>query len=90
MIAPDDRSMFSQQHLRQLSTSPPPFYGTAMPVGDAYSHFQSQAAAYCSPSAGYDMPLYPQYMPPQPNAPRAAPIKQEYYGEDEMSPFSMS
>lgn len=44
-----------------------------------------------------DMPLYPQYLPPvqqsyQHIVPSMGntPIKQEYYNDDDMSPFSMS
>lgn len=41
-----------------------------------------------------DMPLYPQYLPPIQHSyvpSMATPhVKQEAYGDDEMSPFSMS
>lgn len=44
-----------------------------------------------------DMPLYPQYLPPiqqtysnSAHSMTTPPVKQEFYGDDEMSPFSMS
>ena len=91
--------MFSQQFTRQMSTSPPPFsYGT-VPTAEnvSYATYQ-QPASYCNmPGNGMDMPLYPQYLPPvqqsyQHIVPSMGntPIKQEYYNDDDMSPFSMS
>jgi hypothetical protein len=89
--------MFSQQYTRQLSTSPPPFqYGGSIPATEGVSYAAyPQTAAYCAmPPNGMDMPLYPQYLPPiqQGYVSNLAPppIKQEYYGDDDMSPFSMS
>ncbi|KAH9809523.1 basic region leucin zipper [Teratosphaeria destructans] len=93
----DDRLMFSQQYTRQLSTSPPPpFSYGATQTGENASYSQyTQAISYCTmPNNGMDVPLYPQYLPiPQPSYASgiAAPaIKQEYYGDDDISPFSMS
>lgn len=95
ILPSDDRSMFSQQYTRQLSTSPPPFSYTTVPSNDATS-FASypQASGYYSLPAGRpDMALYPQYyqsyqhVVPSMNTP---PVKQEYYNEDDMSPFSLS
>ncbi len=95
----DDRSMFSQQYTRQLSTSPPPFsYGSFSNTDSSnYSHHSSNAQ-YCGMTgSGMDMPLYPQYYQPmqqsyQPVVPSmtSPPVKQEYYNDDEMNPFSMS
>ncbi|KAF2771729.1 hypothetical protein EJ03DRAFT_268231 [Teratosphaeria nubilosa] len=92
----DDRLMFSQQYTRQLSTSPPPFsYGATQTAENSnYSHY-TQAVSYCTmPNNGMDMPLYPQYLPiPQQSYGSDIPapaIKQEYYGDDDISPFSMS
>ena len=99
VLPSEDRGMFSQQFTRQMSTSPPPFSYSNLPAGEgaSYSNYQ-QAASYCSvPGSGMDIPLYPQYLPPiqhgyQQVVPSmsAPPIKQEYYHDDEMSPFSMS
>ena len=58
----------------------------------------AQTGSYCSlPSNGMDMQVYPQYLPPiqhsyQHIVPSMAtpPIKQEFYGDDDMNPFSMS
>ena len=101
----DDRGMFAQQYTRQLSTSPPPFssYATlpTTTMDGGYQPYQLQhhpqqqhltAAAYCHTGAGLDMPLYPQYMTSMNYAHQALPppaIKQEYYGDDESSPFSI-
>ena len=99
VLPSDDRSMFSQQFTRQMSTSPPPFsYSSLTTTGGSNYSTYSQAASYCAlPSSGMDMPLYPQYLPPiQQNYQHVIPsmttptIKQEYYHDDEMSPFSMS
>ena len=99
VLPSDDRGMFSQQFTRQMSTSPPPFSYSSLPAneGSSYSTY-SQTASYCGmPSSGMDVPLYPQYLPPvQQNYQHVVPsmttppIKQEYYHDDEMSPFSMS
>ena len=95
----DDRGMFSQQFTRQMSTSPPPFSYSSLPTTESngYSSYP-QTASYCSmPGNGMDMPLYQQYLPPMQQSYQhvvpsmtTPPIKQEYYNDDEMSPFSMS
>ncbi|KAK5120528.1 hypothetical protein LTR85_006183 [Meristemomyces frigidus] len=94
VLPSDDRSMFSQQFTRQLSTSPPPFSYGSLPTTDSISYASyPQPTTYCGmQSTGMDMPLYPQYLPPmQQSYNMATPqIKQEFYGDDEMSPFSMS
>lgn len=96
VLPSDDRSMFSQQYTRQLSTSPPPFSYATVPSNDAtsYSTYPPQATGYYSmPGGRSDMALYPQYyqsyqhVVPSMTTP---PIKQEYYNEDDMSPFSLS
>lgn len=78
--------------------SPPPFtYGS-------YSSADTSTSTQYIPSASYsprtfatsDLQSYPTYLPPLsqgfptfiPN--KGVPVKQEYYGEDEISPFSMS
>lgn len=91
----DDRSMFSQQYTRQLSTSPPPFSYAAMSSTEGVAYTPYPTTSYCGmQSANIDMPLYPQYLPSLqqsyiPNMSNAQ-IKQEFYGDDDMSPFSMS
>ncbi|KAK4547374.1 hypothetical protein LTR36_001030 [Oleoguttula mirabilis] len=94
VLPSDDRSMFSQQFTRQLSTSPPPFSYGSLPTTDSMSYASyPQATTYCGmQSINMDMPLYPQYLPPvQHSYNMTTPqIKQEFYGDDEMSPFSMS
>lgn len=98
VLPSDDRSMFSQQYTRQMSTSPPPFsYGTIPSTETtAYSTYP-QPGSYCAMPGTMDMQYYPQYLPPiqqsyQHIVPSMTtpPIKQEYYHDDEMSPFSMS
>ncbi|KXT08528.1 hypothetical protein AC579_5412 [Pseudocercospora musae] len=92
VLPSDDRSMFSQQYTRQLSTSPPPFSSYAsMPSTEstAYASYPS----YCG--TGMDIPMYPQYLAPtqQTYAMQSVvppPIKQELYADDEVNPFSMS
>lgn len=92
----DDKSMFSQQYTRQLSTSPPPTSYASIPTTDSidYSTYP-QSTIYCGMTAsGIDMPLYPQYLPAIPHQygsnMTVQSMKQEYYGDDEMSPFCMS
>ena len=87
--------MFSQQYTRQLSTSPPPFSYSTVPSNDTSSYVTyPQATGYYSmPGGRSDMTLYQQYYPTyQPVLPSmgTTPIKQEYYNEDDMSPFSLS
>ena len=98
VLPSDDRGMFSQQFTRQMSTSPPPFSYGSLPSTEAagYSTYPG-TASYCTIPSGMDMQFYPQYLPPiqhsyQHTVPSMTtpPIKQEYYHDDEMSPFSMS
>ena len=98
VLPSDDRSMFSQQYTRQMSTSPPPFsYGT-LPSSESASYpTYSQTASYCAVPGSMEMQYYPHYLPPiqqsyQHIVPSmtSPPIKQEYYHDDEMNPFSMS
>jgi hypothetical protein len=92
----EDRGMFSQQYTRQLSTSPPPFAYATLGGNDTNSNYTtySQPNAYCNMPPTMDIPLYPSYMQPiqQPytNGMATPPIKQEFYAEDEVNPFSMS
>ena len=79
--------MFSQQSTRELSTSPPPVSYSLFSTTDSMDY-----SSY--PQANSYMPLYPQYVHPIQHScmahPAAPLIKQEFYGEDEISPFSMS
>ena len=87
VLPTEDRSMFSQQSTRELSTSPPPFSYNSLSTTDAIGY-----GSY--PQANAYMPLYPQYLHPIQHsyvANATAPqVKQEFYGDDEISPFSMS
>ena len=95
VLPSDDRAMFSQQYTRQLSTSPPPFSYATVPSNDttSYTNYAQTTQYYSMPGGRSDMALYPQYYPtyqhvvPSMTTP---PIKQEYYNEDDMSPFSLS
>lgn len=87
--------MFSQQYTRQLSTSPPPFTHTTVPSNDTmgYAAYPQATGYYTMPAGRSDMQLYSQYYQSyQHVVPNTAtpPIKQEYYNEDDMSPFSLS
>lgn len=99
ILPSNDPGMFSQQSTRQLSTSPPPFsYGPFSSLDVPSYTTASSTVAYCSvDGSGMDMPLYPQYITGmsqsyQPIVPSMAspPIKEEYYNDDEMNPFSLS
>ncbi|KAF2173289.1 hypothetical protein M409DRAFT_17232 [Zasmidium cellare ATCC 36951] len=95
VLPSDDRGMFSQQYTRQLSTSPPPFSYASIPSAEGVSYPAYSAASYCGiPATGAEVPLYPQYLPIQQaygvQTMTSPPIKQEFYGDDEMNPFSMS
>lgn len=92
----EDRGMFSQQYTRQLSTSPPPF-SYALSAAETHVSYPpySQPNAYCNMPPTMDIPLYHSYMQPMHQAAYAngmatPPIKQEFYAEDEINPFSMS
>jgi hypothetical protein len=92
----EDRGMFSQQYTRQLSTSPPPFSYASLGGNDASANYVTypQSNAYCNMPPTMDIPLYPSYMQPMhqayANGIATPPIKQEFYAEDEVNPFSMS
>jgi len=98
-IISDDRvDMFSHQHTRQLSTSPPPFsYGSSNLTDlSAISQYQQRPSYSTYPYVSSDLHSYQNYLPslnqgfPPFLSSKVAPVKQEYFGEDEMSPFSMS
>ena len=91
VLPSDDRSMFSQQFTRQLSTSPPPFTAhLAMSQAESVSY--PTYPTYCGSSM--DLPMYAQYIPPAQTFAMQnlmqTPIKQEIYTDDEVNPFSMS
>lgn len=91
LLPTDDRSMFSQQFTRQLSTSPPPFTYASLPMTESYSFPQSNN--FCNVPQAMDQSSYAQYVPPlqqQYQSSVSQPLKSEFYGDDEMSPFSMS
>jgi hypothetical protein len=93
----EERSMFSHQYTRQLSTSPPPFSYSTYPAPDAVS-YASYAPAYggMPTTTTSEMPMYSSYLPPLSSAypttlpSLVQPIKGDFYGEDDLSPFSMS
>jgi hypothetical protein len=86
----DDKRMFSYQHTRQLSTSPPPLFSY-----QAYSSIeQGQFAASMPHYLSYPLTVSssciapPSTMTYQTSAP--ATVKPEIYEEDDMNPFSLS
>jgi hypothetical protein len=87
--APDDKRMFSYQHTRQLSTSPPPFSYQAYP-----SIEQGQFAPSMSGYMTYPIPVSSSCMVPPStmtySTSMPAIIKPEVYEEDDMNPFSLS
>lgn len=92
----DDRSMFSQQYTRQLSTSPPPFSYPSLPATEGLDYSTMATASYGGlPPAGMDMLLYPATLASMPAAYNQSnlltpPIKPEFFADDEISPFSTS
>jgi len=91
--------MFSQQHLRQLSASPPPFSFSSSNYGSLNSPATPQfSQAYLSPPfMTTDLPSYLSYLPALNQglpstwpASKPIPAKQECFGEDDMNPFSVS
>ncbi|GAB7338932.1 hypothetical protein MBLNU457_5610t1 [Dothideomycetes sp. NU457] len=90
----DDKSMFSRQHTRQLSMSPPPF--SYSPYG-SFDHPPASSIPQIAP-------LSPPYLSSDPQSyqgpislsssfgwqGKTATAPQGIYGEDEMSPFGMS
>ncbi|RMZ35614.1 hypothetical protein D0859_00236 [Hortaea werneckii] len=95
MLPTEDRSMFSQQYTRQMSTSPPPFSYASMSAAESVTFGSYPPPNYCGmQNTSLDMQLYAQYLPPAqqsyfPGMPTSG-IKSEYYGDDDMSPFGMS
>jgi hypothetical protein len=93
MVSTDDRGMFSQQNLRPVSVSPPPFSSAP------YSAYQPAMAPGFGTSA-YSQCMGSPYLPPPQQQPYAdnipyqaiglPAIKQEYYAEDGLSPYNMS
>jgi len=96
----EDRSMFSHQYTRQLSTSPPPPFSYSTypePSTVTYAPYGSHSSSYHTISSTTpELPAYPTYLPPLsstysntlPSLVHSA--KHVYYGEEEISPFSMS
>ncbi len=97
VLPSDDRGMFSQQYTRQMSTSPPPFSYSTLAATDSTSYSTyPPAGSYCMPGNSMDMPVFTHYLPPIQNyqhivpSMTSPPVKQEYYNDDEINPFSMS
>ncbi|KAK4965243.1 hypothetical protein LTR66_012160 [Elasticomyces elasticus] len=100
MQPPEERNMFSHQYTRQLSTSPPPFScptSTYPPAHDmSYATYPQHTAynAFSMPTP--DIPLYSPYLPPLQHSYSAGlpsvaySTKQDYFGDEEMNPFSLS
>lgn len=100
----EDRTMFSHQYTRQLSTSPPPFSYSGYPAETAtYSAPYSTAGYAAISSAASETPMFSPtpYLPPISHShtfpstlpamgTHPYPSKPEYFAEDEMSPFTMS
>jgi hypothetical protein len=94
----DERSMFSQQYTRQLSTSPPPFSYSTYPSDPlTYSSYSQQMPYSNLSSTCADMPLFPSpYLPPLSSSISTTlpsmdyPIKQESYLDSEIMPFSLN
>lgn len=88
--APDDKRMFSYQHTRQLSTSPPPLFSYQAHPSIEHGQFAPSVSNYMA----YPIPVSSSCMMPpstmtyQTSMP--AIIKPEVYEEDDMNPFSLS
>jgi hypothetical protein len=97
---PEERGMFSHQYTRQLSTSPPPFSYSTYPAPESAAY----TVPYTTTHAPYhsipttmtpEMPSYAPYLPPLSSAYPTTlpslvhPMKSEYYGEEEISPFGV-
>ncbi|KAL1306940.1 hypothetical protein AAFC00_005580 [Neodothiora populina] len=94
----DDKGMFSYQHTRQLSTSPPPLIsyqplsssvdrtGSYFPDSRKQNYFtipiSTSDTSYLAGS-GHAYANHPSSQPP-------STVKQEYYEEDDVNPFSLS
>lgn len=87
---PDDKRMFSYQHTRQLSTSPPPLFSYQAYKSIEHGQFAPSVSNYMA----YPIPVSSSCMMPsstmtyQTGMP--AIIKPEVYEEDDMNPFSLS
>lgn len=93
---PDDKGMFSYQHTRQLSTSPPPLI--------SYQSYPSPDSTFSGPDVGkssyFSLPITSTdasyLLPPNRGFGNCLPgasssgIKQEFYEEDDINPFSLS
>ncbi|KAI5205384.1 hypothetical protein E4T39_03090 [Aureobasidium subglaciale] len=88
--APDDKRMFSYQHTRQLSTSPPPLFSYQAYPSIEQGQFAASMSHYMSyPLAATSSCMVPSStMAYQTSMP--ATIKPEVYEEDDMNPFSLS
>ncbi|KAK5017553.1 hypothetical protein LTR39_001483 [Cryomyces antarcticus] len=95
-LSQDDRGMFSHQYTRQLSTSPPPFSYATYPETHTYSPYPHHTAYHGFPTVSSESSMFTSYLPPLPTNYSTTlpsmihPTKREYYGEEEISPFSMS
>ena len=94
----EDRGMFSRQHTRQLSASPPPFSCSSYSSFDMppTPRFSQTAQCLPLPQTNPDAQAYQTYQPhlneyfSHQLPAKLASTKPAFYGEDEMSPFSMS
>ncbi|KAF2145640.1 uncharacterized protein K452DRAFT_264843 [Aplosporella prunicola CBS 121167] len=92
----DDRSLFSHQYTRQLSTSPPPFAYSTYPAPDMTYSSYSQSPYHAIPITTAEPQVFTPYLPPISSAyPGTLPsigqaTKQEFYSDEEISPFSMN
>lgn len=102
----DRGTMFSHQYTRQLSTSPPPFSFANYPTATesmGYHTFSQPAGQYSMPTStiaptttAADMSMYTHsYLPALSSSHYQLPahehhIKEEFYGDEEISPFSIS
>jgi len=93
----DDRSMFSHQYTRQLSTSPPPFTYSTYPSDPlAYGSYSQEMPYSTLSSTVSDLPLFPPYLPPLSSSIPTTlstmefSVKQEPFLDAEINPFNMN
>lgn len=90
----DDKIMFSRQHTRQLSMSPPPFsYSSYGSFENRPTSSIPQIVPLSPPYLSSDPQTYQAHIPVSANSGwqgKTASTPQGLYGEDEMSPFGMS
>jgi hypothetical protein len=97
---PEERGMFSHQYTRQLSTSPPPFSYSTYPAPESAAYTVPYTTAHASyhsipTTMTPEMPSYGTYLPPLSSAYPTTlpslvhPMKSEYYGDEEISPFGV-